>query len=149
MAKTKTTTNTAETIDSAFHTGTETMKEGLDKVTVGFDRMVSLTKDNTEALIHSANVAGKGIEIINSEVVAYSRKRMEDGVNAAKAIFAAKSINEAIELQAEYVRSAFESHVAQFSRLSQIAVETAKDAAEPISARAKVVANLMQDEMAA
>jgi phasin family protein len=93
-------------------------------------------------------VTGKGIEILNSEIVAYSRKRLEAGVDAAKAIFGAKSVAEAIELQAEYVRAAFDSHVAQFSRLSQIAVETAKDAAAPISARARDVADLMQNEAA-
>jgi phasin family protein len=148
MAKTKTTMNTAETMDSAFHNGTETLKEGFEKAAKGYDRIISLTKDNSEALLKSANVASKGVETINSEVLAFSRKRMEDGVTAAKAIFGAKSFNEAIELQAEYVRTAFEAHLAQFSRLSQIAVETAKGAAEPISARAQVVAELMQDEAA-
>lgn len=148
MAKSKTTHETAETMESAFHNGAETMKNGFDTTMKGYDRMVSLAKDNTDAFIKSANVAGKGIETINNEIVTYSRKRMEDGVAAAKAIFSARNINEAIEMQAEYVRAAFDSHVAQFSRLSQMAVDTAKNAAEPITARAQAVADLMQNEAA-
>jgi len=148
MAKTKTINDTAETMDSAFRAGTDSMKDGVDKATEGFNKMVALTKDNTEAFIQSANVAGKGFETINNEVVAYSRKRIEDGVTAAKAIFGAKSLNEAIELQTAYFRTALDAHVAQFSRLSQLAVDTTKSAAEPISVRAQQVAELIQSEAA-
>jgi len=145
MAKSKTINHTAETMDSAFHTGTDGMKDGFDKTAQGYDRMVTLAKDNAEAFIKSANVAGRGIETINSEVLAFSRKRMEDGVVAAKAIFGAKSVNEAIELQADYGRMAFEAYVAQMTKLNQLVLETAKSAAEPLSTRVAAFAEMAQD----
>ena len=146
MAKSKTIHNTAETMDSAFTNGTETVKEGFDKAAQGYDRMVSMAKGNADALIRSANVAGKGFETINSEVVAFSRKRLEDGVAHARAIFSVRSMNEAIELQADYGRRAFEAYMVQFSRLNQMALETAKIAAEPIQTRAAAIAEMAQDQ---
>jgi phasin family protein len=145
MAKAKTIDSTAETMESAFNTGSETFKSGFDKAAQGYDRMVSLAKDNADAFIKSANVAGKGIETINAEVLAFSRKRMEDGVAAAKAIFGAKSVNEAIELQADYGRKAFEAYVAEVTKLNQLVLETAKSAAEPIQTRVTAFAEMAQD----
>lgn len=148
MAKSKTTQNTAETMDSALNTSNEVMKEGFDKAVKGFDRIVSFQKDSTDALIKSATVFGKGCETINSEVATYSRDRIENGVAAAKAIFGAKSVNEAMEMQAEYVRASIEAHVAQFSKLSEMFLQTTKQAAEPISARVTAFAELVQNEAA-
>ena len=146
MAKTKTSTNTAETIDSAFSTGTDAMKDGFEKAVKGYDRLVAFSKDNTDAFVRSANVAGKALETINSEVLSFSRERMETGVAAAKAIFGAKSVNEAIELQADYGRAAIEAYVAELSKLSDLALSTAKTAAEPLSARVSAFAELVQGE---
>jgi hypothetical protein len=143
--KRKTIQNTAETMDSAFHNGAETMKDGFDKTSQGYDRMVAIAKDNAEAFMQAANVAGKGFEIINSEMLSFSRKRMEGGVEHVKAIFAVKSVNEAIELQADYGRQAFEAWMTQMNRVNQMVLETSKRAAEPIQARVSAVAEMAQD----
>jgi phasin family protein len=148
MAKSKTIHNTAETMDSAFHTGAETIKSGFDKTAEGYDRMVAIAKDNAEAFMQAANVAGKGFETINGEILAFSRKRMEGGVEHVQAIFSAKSVNEAIELQADYGRKAFEAWMTQMNKVNQMILETTKNAAEPIQARVAAVAEMAQDAAA-
>jgi phasin family protein len=145
MAKSKTIHNTAETMDSAFQNGTETLKTGFDKAAQGYDRMVNIAKDNAEAFMQSAAVAGKGFETINAEVLAFSRQRMEGGVEHVRAIFGVKSMNEVIELQADYGRRAFEAYVSEITKLNQLVIETAKSAAEPIQARVAAVADMAQD----
>jgi phasin family protein len=145
MAKSKNIHNTAETMDSAFHTGAETMKTGFDKAAQGYDRMVNIAKDNAEAFMQAANVAGKGFETINAEVLAFSRKRMEGGVEHVRAIFGVKTMNEAVELQTEYGRRAFEAYVSEISKLNQLVLETAKNAAEPIQTRVAAFAEMAQD----
>lgn len=145
MAKNKTIHNTAETMDSAFEAGNETLKNGFDKTAQGVDRMVGIAKDNAEAFMAAANVAGKGFETINSEMLAFSRTRMEGGVEHVKAIFAVKSVNEAIELQADYGRRAFEAWMTQMTKVNQMVLETTKSAVEPIQARMSAVAEMAQD----
>ena len=109
--KTKTTTNGAESIETALHTGAEAMKDGFEKAVKGYDQFVSFSKDTAEAVIKSANAAGKGVETINSEVFSYARKSIEESMAATKAIMAAKSVDEAIQLQSEFSKSAFETYV--------------------------------------
>jgi hypothetical protein len=143
--KSKTIHNTAETMDSAFRNSTDTMNEGFGKAAQGYDRMVAIAQDNAEAFMQAANVAGRGFETINSEMMAFSRKRMEGGVEHVKAIFAVKSVNEAMELQADYGRQAFEAWMTQMNKVNQLVLETTKRAAKPIQARMTAVAETAQD----
>ena len=86
--KAKSNTNGADTVESALYSGAEAVKEGFEKAIKGYDQMVAFGKDTAEAMIKSANAAGKGFETINSEVFSYTRKSIEDSVVATKAIMA-------------------------------------------------------------
>ena len=88
MATKKTTTQSAEPIDTALATGVEAM--------------IAFGKDNAEAVMKSANAAGKGIESINTEAFAYARKSAEESVAVAKAVLSSKTIEQAFQLQSEF-----------------------------------------------
>src|SRR3954471_20353552 len=83
----KTTPPGAEPIETAFLSGAEAMKDGFEKAVKSYDQILSFGKDNAEAVLKSANAAGKGVETFNSEALAFARKSTEDGVAAAKAVF--------------------------------------------------------------
>src|SRR5262245_65836595 len=107
MASKTKATNGAETIESALHTGAETMKDGFEKAVKGYDTFMTFGKENADAFMKSANAVGKGIETLNSEVFAFARKSLEDSMAATKAIMASKSLDEAIQKQSEFGKSAF------------------------------------------
>lgn len=142
--KTKSTTNGAETIETALHTGTEAMKDGFEKAVKGYDQIVTFTKDTAEAMIKSANAAGKGIETINGEVFAYTRKSIEESIAATKAIMGSKSVDEAIQLQSEYGKTVFEAYVDELAKFGDLALATAKDAATPLQARVAAFVDLVR-----
>ena len=148
MAKAKTVKEGADAIETALKTSTEAVKEGFDKAVKGYDQLVSFGKDNAEAVIKSATRAGKGLEAINSEVFAFSRNSVEEGVEVTKAVLAAKSIQEALEIQADYAKAAFETYLAECNKVRELAFSTAKDAAEPLQARATAIADLVQSRAA-
>src|SRR5258708_5804101 len=95
MAAKKSTNHSAEPIDTALASGVEAMKEGFEKAVKGYDQIVTFGKDNAEAVLKSANAAGKGIESINTEAFAYARKSAEESVAGAKAVLSSKSIAKA------------------------------------------------------
>lgn len=140
MAKTKTATNGAETIETALHTGAEAMKDGFEKVTKGYDQFMSFGKDNADAMMKAASVAGKAFETFNGEVFAYARKSLEEGMAATKAVMSAKSLDEALQLQSEFGKSAFQGYVDEMTKLGEIAMTVAKDTAMPLQARASAFA---------
>ena len=144
-SKTKSTPNNgAETIETALHTGAEAVKDGFEKAVKGYDQFVSFSKDNAEAMIKSANATGKGIETINGEVFAFARKSIEEGIVATKAIMASKSVDEAIQLQTEFSKSAFEAYVDELAKFGDLALAITKSAATPLQARVSAFAELVR-----
>jgi phasin family protein len=141
--KTRSTTNGAETIESALHTGAEAMKDGFEKAAKNYDQFMSFGKDNADAMMKAATAAGKGIETINSEVFAYARKSLEEGIAATKAMIGSKSLDEAIQRQSEFGKAAFEIYVDEMAKFGEMAFSTAKDAAMPLQARVAALADLM------
>jgi phasin family protein len=143
-SKTKSTNNGADTVESALYTGAEAVKEGFEKAIKGYDQFVAFSKDTAEAMIKSANAAGKGFETINSEVFSYTRKSIEDHIVATKAIMASKSVDEAIQLHSEYSKSAFETYVDELAKFQDMALAITKSAATPLQARVSALVELVR-----
>ena len=96
------------------------MKDGFEKAVKGYDQFISFGKDNAEAMLKSANAAGKGIETINSEVFAYARKSAEESVAAAKAVLSSRTVEEAFQLQSEFSKAVFEAYVDQLAKFGDM-----------------------------
>jgi len=143
-SKTKSTPNGAETIETALHTGAEAVKEGFEKAVKGYDTFVAFSKDTAEAVIKSANATGKGIETINGEVFAYARKSLEESIAATKAILSSKTVDEAIALQSEFSKSAFEAYVDELAKFGDLTLAITKSAATPLQARASAFVELVR-----
>jgi len=143
MAKTKTATNGAETIESALHSSADAMKDGFEKAAKGYDQIMSFGKETADAMMKSATAAGKGIETINGEVFAFARKSLEESMAATKAVMGAKSLDEAIALQSEFGKNAFQIYVDEMAKFGELALATTKDAAMPLQARAAAFADIV------
>lgn len=129
---------------NTFKEGTESLQQGFEKITHDCEKMVSFQKEATEALVESATVAGKGIETINKAVLEYSQASVEDMAVATKAIMASKSLQEAVEKQTAFMKSAFETYVAEMTKVGDLALGTAKAASEPVQKQADIAASLVK-----
>jgi phasin family protein len=143
MAKTKTATNGAETIESALHSGAEAVKDGFEKAAKSYDQFMSFGKENADAMMKAATAAGKGIETLNGEMFAYARKSLEESIAATKAVIGSKSLDEAIQRQSEFSKTAFEIYVDELAKFGEMTLATAKDAATPLQARVAAFADLV------
>lgn len=133
-----------ETFEAAFKNGSESMKDAFEKMTAGFGDFASVNRENAEAIVKAANAAAKGFEQINSELLAFSRQSMEDGVAAVKTIMGSKSLQEAMEAQSDFTKSAFDAYVSQMSKVGELFVSATRDAIEPISGRVKATMEAIQ-----
>ena len=132
------------TAEINFNAGADALKAGFDKAIAGYDNMVGYGKDTAEAMIKSATAAGKGAETLHNEIYAYAKQSMEDSITAGKAILGAKSVHEAIEVQTDYAKSAFENYVAELSKFNQLMTAVAKDSYAPIEGRAQAWVEVVQ-----
>ena len=121
------------------------MKNGFETVTKGLEKFTDLGKGNVEAYVQAATVFAKTLERVNGEVFNFSKQQMEDGVAAFKAVSSAKSVHEAWEVQTDFAKSALDSYVAQATKLNDLWMDAAKQAAEPFTSRFAGMTAAFQD----
>jgi hypothetical protein len=97
----------------------------------GFDSVQKASKDSIDQTMKSFDAFGKGMQAIAVETADYSKKSFESGTAALEKLMAAKSIEKAVEVQSEYVKSAYEGYMGEMTKLSAMWTEFAKDAYKP------------------
>ncbi len=125
----------AEAAEQVMKDGNEAMKNGIETWTKAYERFAGFGKENVEAYMQSATAFAKVFERINSEFVTFSKQQVEDGVAAFKAMSGSKSLHEAWEVQSDFAKSALDAYVAQATKVNDLVMDAAKQAAEPLSQR--------------
>ena len=72
---------------------------------------------------------------LTKQAAAYSRKSWEDGVAAAQQLTQARSVQEMIELQTSFTKSAIELYVAEMNKAAEVMTASVKDSFKPINER--------------
>ncbi|MEX6634327.1 phasin family protein [Hyphococcus lacteus] len=133
MATAKT-TNIADAFDiEAF--SPESFKEGYEKFAEGVSSFADFQKESLSAIMASAGAFTKGIEKLTAEQTAFSKAAFEETVANVKAASATKSLNDAVELNSQFVRTSIEKNLGQINKVADICSETAKDSVEPLTTR--------------
>src|SRR5437764_13124756 len=109
-----------DTAETVAKNGTEAFKNGFEKAVKGYEHALGFGKETVEAYVKSANAAGKGVETLQNEMYLFSKQSVEETIAATKAVLGAKSVNEAIEIQSDFAKSAFDTYVGQVNRLNEI-----------------------------
>lgn len=150
-----------ETFDKAVKASKENAekayKASADAVTKGYDKAVEMTKEqveksfpqatekfneaadfgkgNMDAVFSAGAIASKGLESLAEEVAALSQNAFDANVSNTKALFSAKTPQEAMELQTTLARTSFDTMVAASTKVSELYVKVANEVMEPLQAR--------------
>jgi hypothetical protein len=88
-------------------------------------------KDLMDGGMKSFAAVSKNMQAIAVEATEYSRKAYESGSTAIEKLIAARSLDKAVEVQADYARQAYEGFVSQAARMGELYAELAKEAYKP------------------
>lgn len=141
MAAADTVKNTVEQFTTA---GNQAFKDAVEKSLAGLNEVNAYSKKNLEAVIASVTAAAKGAEALGAETIAYSKSAMENQVAAAKSLSGAKSVQEVLELQTGFAKSALEAYIAQVSKASEIVSASMKDSMKPLNERVTAAVERLQ-----
>ena len=141
MAAAETVKNTVEQFTTA---GNVAFKDAVEKSLTQLNEFNSHSKKNLEAVIASVTASTKGAEALGAQAMAYSKKAVEDHVTAAKTLSGAKSVQEVIELQTTYAKSALDAYIAEVSKMSDIVSSSMKDAVKPLNERVTAAVERLQ-----
>ena len=88
-------------------------------------------KEGFEAAVRSYGDANKGFQAIVAEVTNYSKKAFEEGTRAFEQLVSAKSVEQAVEIQSQFAKKAYEANIAQMTKLGEMYVSLAQNAFKP------------------
>jgi hypothetical protein len=78
-----------------------------------------------------SNSSTKGLQAIAAETTDYSKKSFEKTRELCEKLVGVKKIEEAIKLQADFAKSAYEDFVAEATKISSLYSDLAKEAFTP------------------
>jgi len=132
--------NAAEKAQTLFAEANERAKAAMEKGTKLFEEANEFSKGNIEALVESGKIAAKGLESLGQDAAEYGRKQFEGATAALKSLSTVKSPTDFFKLHSDYVRSSFDSIVAQTSKNTEAMLKLAGEVAQPISNRVALAA---------
>ncbi|ADL00773.1 hypothetical protein MMB232_01405 [Brevundimonas subvibrioides] len=125
-------------------TGTQALRETMDKTSASMAELSAHSKQNLEALTASATAAQKGVEALSAQALSYSKSSWENGVAAAQTIAKARSVQELIELQTNYAKSAMETYLSEVTKMTETLTGSVKDSFKPINERVTATVETFQ-----
>lgn len=99
--------------------------------TLKMEDFQKVAQESIESSISSMTAFAKGSQAITLEAADYAKKSMDASSAAMGKLFAVKSLDKAIEVQTDYLKSAYEGYVGEVTKLGELYVGLAKDAAKP------------------
>ncbi|GLK55607.1 phasin family protein [Methylopila capsulata] len=97
-----------------------------------FDDVQKISKENVDVALKSFGAVSKGFQAIAVEVADYSKKSFEDSTGFVEKFFGVKTLDKAIELQTDYVKSSYETYVSRMTKIGELYADLAKESYKPI-----------------
>ena len=132
------------TVEQFTVAGNQAFKDQVEKSLADLNELNAHSKKNLEAVVASVTAATKGAESLGAQYMAYSKAAVEGQVAAAKALSGAKSVQEAVELQTSWAKSAMELYMAEVGKMGETVSATIKDSFKPINERVTATVEKLQ-----
>ena len=113
-------------------------KEQADAMNKNYDQAAAFSKENVDAVVEAGNIAAKGMEAINTQIMNFTKAAIADNMAAFSKLMGVKSPQEAVEMQTELAKTSFDTLVAKSSKIGEMGTKLANEAIAPVSARANV-----------
>jgi phasin family protein len=95
------------------------------------DQMQKFGKDSMDMAMASFGAWTKNAQAIATEIADYSKKSFEESTAVLEKLMGAKSLEKAMEVHSEYLKSSYEDFVAQSTKISELYAGLAKEAYKP------------------
>ncbi len=129
--------NGAETIieraREAFEERAERVMDAFAGVRERFADMRIGATDVAEVLRNSWDLATSSARDVNMQIIDFAQSDLNRLFEAQRKMLKAKSLREAAEIQANFIRTQFELGVKQTRKVSEMAVESTREVFEPIT----------------
>ncbi len=95
------------------------------------DSFQKFGKDNMDATVKTFATMSKGAQTFAVEAADFAKKSFEQSTATVEKLAGAKTLDKAIEIQTDYVKGAYDSFVAQSTKMGELYANLAKEAFRP------------------
>ncbi|QIL01921.1 phasin family protein [Sphingomonas sinipercae] len=110
--------------------------------------LTEITRGNVEAIVEAGRIATAGAQSISQRVIAKNRDSLDRASETVRSLTSARTPADLLQAQAEFLRGSFDRFVAESSELTESMVKLAGEAIQPISNRATVNAERLNELVA-
>ena len=90
-------------------------------------------KESFDASVRAYSEANKGFQAIVAELTNYSKEALDDATRAFEQLVGVKSVEQAIEIQSQYAKKAYDNYLAEASKLGEMYVSLARSTYKPFA----------------
>ncbi|MGQ0665006.1 MAG: phasin family protein [Pseudomonadota bacterium] len=129
---------THKTYDRMVGTATEQAEKAAGTAFKAFEDAAKFSQENLNAYLAASAIVAKGAENAGKAWMAFSQEAFAAYTERARSLLGVKTLREVVDLNSEATKATFEKFVAESTRLLEMTVKVANQAAEPINARLNV-----------
>jgi hypothetical protein len=97
-----------------------------------FEDFQKLGQQNVDTAMKLMGEWNKGWQTIAAEMTDYTKRSFEESTATVEKLLAAKSFEQAVEIQTGYAKRAYDDYMHQVSKLGGLYAELAKEAYKPV-----------------
>ncbi|WGF89403.1 phasin family protein [Marinivivus vitaminiproducens] len=135
--------DTAAAVNDAATEATKKTQDAIDQASTMFQDSFSRFQDmfgqykgfapaTPEFLSDTRKAVQEGVIEFNTEVLSFTQGAVNEAFETSKAVLAASSVQEAVNLQSAYLKGFMQSSVEEAKKLSELAATTSQEAFKPL-----------------
>jgi phasin family protein len=118
--------------EKMFDKATRMGEQAQDRAQRVSDQFQRAAEGGWEAAGRSISEVNRGFQALAAEMTEYSKKTFDDAIRTWEQLIGVKSLEQAIEIQSQYAKRVYESHMAEMTKLGEIYARMVRDAAQPV-----------------
>lgn len=95
------------------------------------DDFQKISQSNMNTAVKVFGDWNKNMQAIASELGSYSKRAFDDSATTFERLISAKSVEQALEIQADFAKRQMEDYVHQMGKIGEMYTDIAKDACKP------------------
>ena len=124
--------NVNETVEAAMAMGKEKVEEIQENYTKVYSDFSKLGQETLGVYLKAGGIFAKGAEDIGQAYFNYAKATAENSAEAAKAVLAAKTLNEVVDVQNGLAKETFDNFIVEGTKISELSLKVAHETFEPI-----------------
>lgn len=116
---------------------------------VSYEELADLGRENFAAVLKANAALSEGLEAIGKEVIVYARASFEKAAETATALLGAKTMEDVLQLNAEFAKANLERLFERSAKLSEMGVKLANEALTPLGGRVEATIQTLSKPLAA